>query len=932
MSIDTEKYKPRLREYLQKKGVHIKTEERPNRISCPSPNHADVNPTACIYDDNHIVFCPVCHESWDVFEVAGLLIGAHTTDFPAKRDEVLHTLGESEPEYSPPPRQKTKPKPESKMKPLPLAEAQKIFTKASLLKIANTDADKKGWGTNFVAAWAYKNARGEVEVVDARFEGGEREKTVVSFFYDGQKVSWSQCPVVVYNRDKIAADQISPILVVEGAKSADGSKVGLKGAESMVGFIATTWNGGTGKIHLADWSCLKGREVYFYPDDDQKYYPDTARDHAGELKPPIEQPGIKAAYQLWEIGQRIGFDVIICQPYTKAREIKPDGADIIEALQILSPAAMAEYILAGPKIDPTTLKVNTGRRPDLEIESPKDEKPKATKKEKPPAPPEVPRVPPELSGLPFRILGCDDKSQAYFIDRSGHLQIFRLSQLTKTQLMMIAAKDWWRSNFSTSKGGVAWDDATDFIIEIAGQIDFNPDNLRGRGAWREPDGRICYHDGHTTTGEYAPGRLFIKKTARPIGIGTEPASPEIRNRIFELACQMSFESKVDVLRCLSWAVLAPFGGALTWRNAIMITGPSSSGKTAIADLLVNPIAHPKMYSGATSTEAGIRQDSPNDSEPIAIEEADPDTVAKKKNREAQLTLMRESTSENTPTGAKGTIDGKGMTYRLRKMFCFIAISPDIESWADENRINLVNLKEPTHSAEEWLALKKEIQTAVTPEVCAGIRAATWEKLPAIMAMADWLTDIVQEISGKNTRQSYSESMLLAAYVVVWLGHDEITEDQARDMIGKFYANQEPAETRDEADEMFNRIMDELVMINSDKFPRGMKMPMREILDIVLSGQIDSADDTAVNGKRPTDFKEKMIFKKTAQQYGITVTEECIAISQNHHEIRRILQRGPGYHKVLARHKKCVGRGKNVSMGTGSSSPKCIIFGVEKIPF
>jgi hypothetical protein len=905
MSFDPTPFKPRIREYLQKKGVWIKTDEQPHRISCPHPNHSDAHPTAIVYDQT--IHCPVCGETWDIFEVAGLLIGVH--DFPAKKAEVLRVLGESETPYQPPKRNAPQ-KPKSAMVPVPMERAKQLYTKQNLIAIAQKDADKKGWGTELVAAWPYKNAQGDVEVVDVRYHGGDREKTVISFFYDGQRLAWANTPVVLYNRDRIAPGSY-PILVVEGAKSANGAPAGVKGAESIPGFIPTTWNGGTGKIHLADWSPLKGLLVYFYPDDDRKRYPDDAKNHAGELKPDEDQPGIRAAIKLQEIGKQIGFEVKICRPLEKAREIKDDGADIIEALQILSPEAMAEYIISGPKIN---------------------EKP--TTQAKPPEPPREAKPAPTTDGLPFRILGCADNGRAYFVDRSGHLQIFSLSSLTKTQLLILAPRLWWQNEFPSKKDGVFWDDAIDFVIEIAGRIDFNPENIRGRGAWRESDGRICYHDGNETTGHYSSHRLFLKKAVRPIGIGEPETPPEVRKRIFELACQMSFESKVDVLRCLAWSVLAPFGGALSWRNAIMITGPSSSGKTQIADLLVKMLAMPKMYSGATTTEAGIRQDSPNDSEPVLIEESETDTQNKKRNREAQFTLMRESTSEDTPIGAKGTIDGKGMTYRLRKMFCFIAISPEVDSWADENRMNLVSLVDPKgkHTAAEWSALKKEIKSVLTEESAAGIRSVTWNKLPKIMEMADWLTDYVQIKSGKNSRQSYSESMLLAAYVIVWQGLDEITDDDAIKMIEKFYALQEREEPRDEASEMLTRILDESVFVPNEKRGPGQKMQLREILEIIHTGQIDSADDIAVNGKRIASFGEVLQLRKVAQQFGVGVTKDGhYAISFDHHEIKKILQRGSGYHKVLQRHKDCKERSRTVSMGTGNNSRRCVIIGLVDTP-
>jgi hypothetical protein len=51
--------------------------------------------------------------------------------------------------------------------------------------------------------------------------------------------------------------------LVEGEKAADAAAV------IMPGFVASTWPGGSSAAGMADWSALKGREVWIWPDHDE---------------------------------------------------------------------------------------------------------------------------------------------------------------------------------------------------------------------------------------------------------------------------------------------------------------------------------------------------------------------------------------------------------------------------------------------------------------------------------------------------------------------------------------------------------------------------------------------------------------------------------------------------------------------------------------
>ena len=73
----------------------------------------------------------------------------------------------------------------------------------------------------------------------------------------------------LYNLDRIAADQAAPVWITEGEKAAD--------ALTKLGAVATT-SGGADSASKADWTPLRGRRCYLWPDND-----DAGREYAGNV-------------------------------------------------------------------------------------------------------------------------------------------------------------------------------------------------------------------------------------------------------------------------------------------------------------------------------------------------------------------------------------------------------------------------------------------------------------------------------------------------------------------------------------------------------------------------------------------------------------------------------------------------------------------------
>ena len=879
---DTEQYKSRLRDFIEIRGISVNDNKKPPVLRCPNPSHADEHPSAVIYHDSNKVYCPVCGESWDIFEVAGLLDGLST--FPDKLKSVQSTLGMSDIKPAGAQKKATvknttgkkatdkKPKKQPpKIVPLERKDAidllwpQRESLTESIMKFNQLDGDVR-----FIKVWPYYDSDGLIDLFDIRYENELGKKAVISYVWNGKYFVMKGVPVLLFNRHLIAQNPDTPILIVEGAKAAEA-------AEAIPGFVPVTWNGGGKKCKQVDWSPLRDRVVYIYPDDDQKVYGEKHK-RAGELLSPHEQPGMATAL---DIKKKLP-QAKILQPIESARKVKADGADIVEVMQVplMTPEVVAKYILNGPEFQP----------------------PAPTPDPAPsPSPIDTPRETPEISTFPFRILGVADDGKAYFLDRHERLSSAALKSLTQNMLMTLAPLPWWQTEYASGgkMGKDEWAQATDMVIQLAGSIDFDPDRIRGRGAWRERDGRVCYHDGVNTIGDAGDNRLYLRMTRKDIGLGGHQGeqgaahATEARTAaILDVIGELSFDTRADMIRCLAWSTLAPFAGALPWRPAGLLTGRSESGKSTIVDLIIKPLASPMVVSGGESTEAGVRQAVNIDSMAVVVEEAETDTPKKKQRRDDILSLMRQSTSDETPKAVKGTIDGKGMRFTLRSMFLFVAINPEVESIADDNRMFRVNLEGKGHTPEQWQDLSKKLEGLITPELCSGIRALTWSKLQDIFAMSDRMASTIQRVTHKSSRYAKAESLLFAAYQVVWkgMGAEDLSDDNLQEFFEQIYKWQPVEESRKEEEELLDEILDSIIRDGKDS------LTIRQVL-------------LRCKGHDKNDYWSEVI-----ERYGMRLTQDGdLAIAKNYPEIMRMTGRGKGYQMTLKRHRLYL-RDHNISIG------------------
>jgi hypothetical protein len=117
--------------------------------------------------------------------------------------------------------------------------------------------------------WTYRDPDGRVLFHVARFDPpGERKQILPRCWGSwNSNLGWywrhPATPRPLYRLDQLAARPSDPVILVEGEKSADAA------AEILPGYVVMTWPGGSNATGQADWSALKDRDVWIWPDNDE---------------------------------------------------------------------------------------------------------------------------------------------------------------------------------------------------------------------------------------------------------------------------------------------------------------------------------------------------------------------------------------------------------------------------------------------------------------------------------------------------------------------------------------------------------------------------------------------------------------------------------------------------------------------------------------
>jgi putative DNA primase/helicase len=699
------------------------------------------------------------------------------------------------------------------------------------------------------------------------------EKKIRPLWWSGSRWEWKAPPAPrpLFNLDQLRT-KTGTVLVVEGEKAADAA------AKLYSKAIVTTWPSGCKAIDKADWSPLNGRRVILWPDADAV--------------------GQQAMDRLGQLLLRLPVDRV--QMVTPPAGV-PEGWDLADATWSTDEAAA--YIKANLS---QPLEMDDQTQPEL-LPEPEPE-------------PDLPDLDPNAY---FTCLGFDGDAYYYRPHNTG--QVMRLTRSSHTQTNLVAlANDltYWEQLAGGDRGGVNWTKAAATLFAINAERGvYNPDRIRGRGAWWD-EKRTVLHLGD---------RLIVNGSSRPIlkpfksrylyqrmselnGPGTsQPLTDAEAMTVCELADRFHWEVPASGLLLAGWVTLAPICGALPWRPHVWLTAAAGSGKSAILDRYVATLlADMGLIVAGNTTEAGLRQTLRSDALPVVFDEAESNEKADQVRMQNILALARVASSESHATMLKGSPGGDVTRYNIRSMFLMSSIATALKQGADRSRFAQLTLRSPTELPKEqriahWDALDRDLDRHITSDVALRLIARTVQLVPVIRQSVRIFSRVAAEHFDSQRLGDQYGTLLAGAYSL--MSSQVPTDAQARALIdqNKWEAYSQTTEVPDER-RCIQRILQHQVRVESDD--KTVTRTLGELVEIACHhlADMDVSSSQANNtlcrhGLRVDllDDQQVLLVSNTAEAIGAILRDTPWS-----HSWSTVLSRLPGATKAGTVHFRGVG--------------------------
>lgn len=660
------------------------------------------------------------------------------------------------------------------------------------------------------------------------------EKKIRPLWFDGTAWRWKAPPAPrpLLNLEQLRS-RTGTVLVVEGEKAADAA------AKLYPRAVVTTWPSGCKAIDKADWSPLAGRRVILWPDAD------AVGQHAMD-----------------ELAQRLlRLPVDRVQMVTPPPDV-PEGWDLADASW--SEAEALDY-----------LKANLSQ--PLELDPQPQPEPPAPE---PDAEPDLPDL--DGNGL-FTCLGFDGDGYYYQPHSTGQIMRLARSAHTSTNLVALAPMDYWEQLCPGERGGVNWTKAAATLFAISADRGvYNPDRIRGRGAWWD-EKRTVLHLGDrlVVDGRSRPvlkpfdSRYLYQRMAELLGPGkATPLTDAEALVVCEIAERFHWEVPASGLLLAGWVTLAPICGALPWRPHAWLTASAGSGKSAILDRYVAPLlADMGLIVAGNTTEAGLRQTLRCDARPVVFDEAESNEKADQVRMQNILALARVASSESHATLLKGSPAGDVTRFSIRSMFLMSSIATALKQGADRSRFAQLTLRSPTELPKEqrlahWEALDRDLDRYITEETARRLIARTVSLIPVIRQSIRVFTRVAAEHFDSQRLGDQYGTLLAGAWS---LQSSEVpTNQQAHDLISQ--NDWEPySQTTEVPDEQrcIQRILQHHVRVETTD--KTLTRTLGELVEIATHRQSDinvepsQAKQTLErHGLRVDDGKEVLFVSNTAE--------------------------------------------------------------------
>jgi putative DNA primase/helicase len=710
-----------------------------------------------------------------------------------------------------------------------------------------------------VFQWCYTDAAGDplFWIQRVNIKNGEklfRPRTWLDGigWQGGKGTAWPT-PRPLYNLSALAARPDAGVIVCEGEKAADCA------AELFPNQVAVAWPNGAQSVGKVDWSPLTGKNIMFWPDNDDEGR--TAMRKAAALiggngKRFVVLPP-EGAPEKWDIADT-DWTPKQALEHVKTHRHKLEAAPVTELVEVQPGESRSR-------------KQQTGH----------------------------------LDGMPFRCLGFDHGMYFYLPDKACQVVSLTPAQHIKNYLITLAPLDLWAAAYGkeNEKGQVLidWTGAADALISACIEAGvYDPSRIRGRGAWFD-DSRVILHlggrlvvDGTSSEITKLPkdfSSYYFYENAKPIqGPGNQPLGDAEAQEFADIADEFKWETPASAHLLMGWIVLAPVCGALDWRPHIWVTGPAGSGKTSLLKLFMKPLLG-GMFEGATggTTEAGLRGQLRSDAIPIVFDELEQNEQKDKQQVQNILSLARIASSEGGKI-YKGTTNGGVNTFEIRSMFCVSSINVGLVQRADLDRFCVLSLRKDQISKDDWVEFEARILNACSDDNGRKLVARTISQIPLIRKNSKVIAGALAVKFGQRYGDQYG-TLLAGAWTLKPNGGGEITNEQALNWIDSMNWKNREVDTND-ADEVrcISKILQTILQVDG-----GRRIAVIELIQLSASGK------TYVNEHSPTPGDE---IESILGRYGLKVTQGCLAVANSSTNLQGILRdtpwAGTAYRQALRR--------------------------------
>lgn len=494
----------------------------------------------------------------------------------------------------------------------------------------------------------------------------------------------------------------------------------------------------------------------------------------------------------------------------------------------------------------------------------------------------------------FAIMGYDHDAVFVFVHRKRQLMEMSSAKMSGTGLLHLAPLNWWEMHFPGDKGKVDHMAAANFLIQTAQQRGiFDPDFIRGRGAWSD-EGRIVYHhgdhltvDGQTTDITAIKSRYIYELKRSMPGPAEVELTSEEGKCLLDLAGKFRWATPGSAALLAGWTALAPVCGALPWRPHIWITAEAGGGKSTALNLYVHWLLGgvDVFADGSKSTEPGIRQKLHCDARPVLIDEAESNEEKDALRMQSILALVRSSSTESGAQAFKGTAGGEGMAFNVRSMFCLASIQVALKQKADADRLTVLGLRSPTdaekeRAGEEWRALRKALDKMHEDSTLpARLMRRSLNLLPITLQNVRVFSDAAADRFGRQRDGDQLGTLLAGAWSLI--SSQVATREQAIEMIDRYdWSEHREMADNNEAQKVLQALLEAHIRVD-----RGIEVTVFELVSAAAGRQADTLEmsaDTA-NG--------------FLQRYGLKVRNGQLLASNTSTELRRLMA-GTGFEADL----------------------------------